>query len=133
MNTAKKAESYRNDRLEHIFFLQESFDSDLAQLRELPQISMEEWVQKEVLAIVAELGELLNEINFKWWKNPRPVNRERVKEELVDLLHFFVSLCLKVDLGAEELYQGYLKKNRENFRRQQGLSSCSDYQARTEE
>jgi dimeric dUTPase (all-alpha-NTP-PPase superfamily) len=49
-------------------------------------------------------------VNFKWWKNPQPVDRERVKEELVDILHFFVSMCLKCDISPEELYQGYLSQ-----------------------
>jgi dimeric dUTPase (all-alpha-NTP-PPase superfamily) len=32
-------------------------------------------MQKEVLAMLSELSEVLDEVNFKWWKNPRPVER----------------------------------------------------------
>jgi len=116
------------DKLEHIFSLQAAFDGELARLRNLDG-DAETWIQREVLAIVAELGELLGEVNFKWWKNARPVDMEAVKEEMVDILHFFVSMCLKAGFTADDIYQAYLEKNRENFRRQQGLSEKPGYAA----
>lgn len=116
------------DRLEHIFQLQRKFDAEVIQSRGL-EYDLSTWLQKETLAIVAELAELLDEVNFKWWKNPQPVDRERVKEELVDILHFFVSMCIKCDISPEELYQGYLAKNEENFRRQRGTSVRKGYEA----
>ncbi len=118
----------RVDKLETIFELQSRFDSDLAARRGL-DYDLGTWLQKEALAIVSELAELLDEVNFKWWKNPRPLNREAIKEELVDILHFFVSMCLKAGFTAEEIYQAYLAKNAENFRRQQGLSDREGYAA----
>lgn len=75
------------EMLERIFYMQNLFDSDLIKNRNL-EFSKEEWIQKEVLAIVSELAELLAEVNFKWWKNPKPVNDDNVKDELVDILHF---------------------------------------------
>ncbi len=116
------------DMLEDIFARQARFDAELARLRGL-DYDMATWVQKEVLALVAELGELLDEVNFKWWKNARPVNREAVREELADILHFFVSACLKCGFSAREIYEAYLAKNEENFRRQRGLSARDGYAA----
>ena len=115
------------DKLEHIFALQAAFDEELTRQRLLEDVEPEIWIQREVLAIIAELGELLAEVNFKWWKNPQPVNSDAVKEELVDILHFFVSMCIKAGFSAEEIYQAYLAKNRENFRRQAGLSDKKGY------
>lgn len=89
---------------------------------------MEEWIQRETLAMVSELSELLDEVNFKWWKNKKPVSETRVKEELVDILHFFVSMCLDAGMDAEELHRMYLEKNKVNFDRQKGLWG-KDYQA----
>lgn len=117
------------DRLAHIFALQKKFDDDLIKRRSLEHIPAEQWIQKEVLAMISELAELLDEVNFKWWKNPQEVKREAVKEELTDVLHFFVSMCLKFDISAEELYQAYLSKNKENFDRQDGLSAKKGYQS----
>lgn len=114
------------DKLDDIFRLQEEFDSSLAESRNL-RFSLEEWVQKEVLAMLSELGEILDEVNFKWWKNPQPVERERLTEELVDLLHFFVSMCIKVGITPKMLHEAYVKKNYENRLRQAGLSDRQGY------
>lgn len=114
------------DKLEHIFALQEKFDRELAAKREL-EFDLPTWVEKETLAIIGELAELLEEVNYKWWKTPHPVDYPAIAEELADVLHFFISLCLKVGLSAEELYAAYLAKNAENFRRQAGLSSKEGY------
>ena len=44
------------------------------------------------------------------------------------ILHFFVSMCRKMDMDAEELYERYLDKNKENFDRQNGLSAKKGYE-----
>ncbi len=116
------------DKLEEIFRLQEAFDTELARRRGL-EFGFEEWIQRETLAILSELGELLDEVNFKWWKDPKPIDRARVTEELVDILHFFVSACIKAGLDADTLYRAYTGKNRENFRRQDGQSDRPGYRA----
>lgn len=114
------------DKLEKIFELQEKFDSDLMKRRNIPEIPWNEWIQKEVLAVISELGELLDEVSFKWWKDDE-VNPEAVKEELVDILHFFISMCIKAGISAEDLYEAYIEKNKENFARQNGTSDKPGY------
>ena len=115
------------DKLDVIFQLQESLDSDIASRRNL-SYSREEWMQKEVLAMISELSEVLDEVNFKWWKNPKPVDDASLKGELVDVLHFFVSMCLKSGMTAEELFSRYKAKNQENFDRQYGRSQKQGYE-----
>jgi dimeric dUTPase (all-alpha-NTP-PPase superfamily) len=90
------------DRLEHIFQLQAKFDQALIEKRNLQHIKPDEWIQKEVLAIVSELGELLDETNFKWWKNPKDINHDALREELVDILHFFISMCIRFIPGVSQ-------------------------------
>lgn len=115
------------EMLERIFYMQNLFDSDLIKNRNL-EFSKEEWIQKEVLAIVSELAELLEEVNFKWWKNPKPVNDDNVKDELVDILHFFTAACIHSGMDAKELYERYMRKNKENFDRQYGKSQKHGYE-----
>ena len=110
------------DKLDTLFALQESFQKDLIARRGLEGISMEEWLQRQTLALLSEMAELLNEVNFKWWKNPRPVNDDNVRDELVDMLHFFLSMCLSAGLTPDELFERYLRKNKINFDRQRGLA-----------
>ena len=115
------------DKLDVIFQLQESLDRDIASRRSL-SYSREEWMQKEVLAMISELSEVLDEVNFKWWKNPKPVDDAALKGELVDVLHFFVSMCLRSGMTAEELFSLYKAKNQENFDRQYGRSQKQGYE-----
>ena len=115
------------DKLERIFYMQNMFDQDLIKNRHLEDITMPEWIQKETLAMLSELAELIDEVNFKWWKNPKEISEQRVKEELVDILHFFTASCLHAGMDANELYEMYMEKNKENFDRQYGKSSKPGY------
>ncbi len=117
------------DKLDRIFAMQKELDNDIIALRKLSSISSEEWIQKDVLAIVAELGELLDEVNFKWWKNPKPLNMAALQEEIIDVLHFFISMCIHAGLDANSLFELYTAKNNENVDRQHGRSSKPGYSA----
>ena len=64
------------DKLSEIFMMQQAFDTELVERRHLNGISMEEWMQKETIALIAELMEMLGEVNYKWWKNPKEVDME---------------------------------------------------------
>lgn len=117
------------DKLETIFDMQERLNRDIAERRGLDTSSSEEWIQRNVLAMLSELSEVLDEVNFKWWKNPKPLDRAALKGELVDVLHFFVSMCITSGMDADELFELYIKKNKENFDRQNGTSSKKGYEA----
>jgi dimeric dUTPase (all-alpha-NTP-PPase superfamily) len=114
--------------LQVIFDLQRKFDTEIVEKRNLKGISPDEWIQKEVLAMLSELAELLAEVNFKWWKNPKEINYENIKGELIDILHFFASMCIKIGMDAPEVYERYIEKNKENFLRQYGKSSKTGYE-----
>jgi len=118
------------DKLAAIFKMQKSFDDEVIVRRNLQGIPASEWLQKQTLAMISELAELLDEVNFKWWKNPKEIDMGSVRDELVDILHFFVSMCIKTGMNAEELYARYLAKNEENFKRQRGLSDKKGYEVK---
>ncbi len=73
-----------------------------------------------------ELQEMLYEVPFfKHWKDYSKMTDEEIveaytkaKEELIDSWHFFMNIMLGLGMTADELYQGYLEKNKENIRRQ---------------
>ena len=46
-------------------------------------------------AIIAESGELLDSLGFKWWKHQEP-DIENVKVEAIDLLHFVISEYIQI-------------------------------------
>ena len=46
-------------------------------------------------AIIAESGELLDSLGYKWWKKQEP-DMENVKVEAIDLLHFVISQEIQI-------------------------------------
>jgi hypothetical protein len=44
---------------------------------------------------------------------------KELKMELVDIQHFLFNMMISVGMNAEELYNFYLSKNKENIARQQ--------------
>ena len=117
------------DILATIFERQKAFDDDLIARRNLGHITREEWIQMESLAIMDELSELINEVNYKWWKNPKPLDEAAIKEELIDILHFWASMCSKMGMSAQDVLDIYMAKNQENFNRQEGKSLKSGYES----
>lgn len=115
------------DKLEHIFALQRGFQDKIKRERHLEDIPPDQWIQKQTLALISELAELLEEVNFKWWKNPHELNQAAIHEELSDILHFFVSMCLEAGMSAQDLYDVYVGKNKENVLRQEGKSAKPGY------
>lgn len=116
------------DKLDEIFKLQKDLDDFITERRDLHGISYEDWMQKEIIAIISELGELLEEVNFKWWKNPKELDIGSIKEELADVFHFFISMCIHTGMGPEELFSVYKSKNKENVNRQNGHSEKKGYE-----
>lgn len=121
------------DKLDEIFAMQQKLNEDIAARRNLDGISMEQWMQKLTLAMLSEMAELLDEVNFKWWKNKKPVDRDALCEELTDMLHFFISMCLRAGMDARELFDRYAVKNEENFKRQGGASEKKGYSVAEEQ
>lgn len=117
------------DKLKTIFSMQQALDEDISTRRQL-RFDYETWMQKDILAAIDELTELLNELNYKWWKNPRPLDRDAINGELVDVLHFFISMCIRSGIDADMLFRLYLAKNQENFDRQNGVSQKKGYEVR---
>jgi NTP pyrophosphatase (non-canonical NTP hydrolase) len=75
-----------------------------------------------ILAMHAELSELLEWTNWKQHKKTRvEYTPERLKEiriELIDILHYWMNLCIIWDLTPENIVRIYEEKNKENHERQ---------------
>ena len=117
------------DKLDTIFTMQKSLNDEITALRHLEDVTPDLWQQKLTLAMLSEMAEALEGTDFKWWKNKKPKDPDYLKEEIVDMLHFLVSMALRAGMDAEELYARYLAKNKENFDRQHGKSKKPGYDA----
>lgn len=61
------------------------------------------------LAIMMELAELVDSIQWKPWREicDQPFDRENIKREIVDIIFFLVAFCEDYDITGEELYSKF--------------------------
>lgn len=116
------------DRLQELLDRQKELDDFIAKRRNL-NFDKKEWVRKKCVAMIVETGELLDEVGYKWWKNSKENNESEIKEEVIDILHFFLGICNAVGLSSDEIYDIYMSKNDENHKRQTGESKKSGYKS----
>ena len=75
------------------------------------------WFLNFELALRQESAEAIDSLNWKWWKKDEE-DWDNIKIELVDILHFWVSMCTIAVLSAEDVVDLYFKKNQLNHDRQ---------------
>jgi len=75
------------------------------------------WFLNFLLAMQQEAAESVDSLNWKWWKKGDD-DWDNIKVELVDMLHFWVSMCTVAGLSADDVIDLYFKKNKLNFKRQ---------------
>jgi dimeric dUTPase (all-alpha-NTP-PPase superfamily) len=90
--------------LKHLFELQAKLDERI--YKEHPVQEGEDRLTKKILALQVEFGELANELPevFKFWSNKKN-NYEKALEELVDCLHFILSIGLELDFTAIDVWK----------------------------
>jgi dimeric dUTPase (all-alpha-NTP-PPase superfamily) len=115
------------DRLEDIFEMQYALDQRIIDERGINK-TLDEWVIGITLAMESEIDEIRREVNWKWWKNPKEIDREALRGEVIDMWHFLVSLSQKVGLTPQSVYDVYVAKNAENHARQDGTSDKTGYE-----
>ena len=88
-------------------------------------LNNQQFINVNILALLDELSEAMRETQWKnpnfikyGWKKTQEFNKDKFKEELIDILHFFVNLCISSGMDSKEIYQRYMGKNKENFKRQ---------------
>jgi dimeric dUTPase (all-alpha-NTP-PPase superfamily) len=107
------------DMLEEIFECQKALNKrigvDTDALGEEQQVH---WLLNYSRALSQETAEMIDSVPWKWWAKYQKYDRPNVQVEIVDMLHFLVSLAQVAGLGAKDVHELYMKKNRVNFQRQ---------------
>lgn len=75
------------------------------------------WFLNFELALRQESCEAIDSLSWKWWKKTDD-DWDNIKIELVDMLHFWVSMCTVAGLDSKEVVDLYFKKNQLNHDRQ---------------
>lgn len=71
------------------------------------------------IAMQQEQSELIDSLDWKWWKQGDN-DWANAKVELVDILHFLVSMFTILGMDANDVMEMYFKKNNLNHKRQDG-------------
>lgn len=88
--------------------------------RHFGEVDQKKFLSKRLLALNVEVGELANATRcFKYWSTKGPESKERILDEYADVMHFWLSVGHTLGFTAKEIEEAYLKKHRENYRRQE--------------
>jgi len=82
-----------------------------------PNTVTNEWLAKYMEALDDEGRELKEELLWKWWSKDH-LDMQNIRVEIVDQLHFWVSLALTAGMDAEKVFDLYYQKNKVNIDRQ---------------
>lgn len=107
------------DKLEDLFKrqkeLQKHFGNNLDKMSEYMR---QQYTKDNVLGLLDEVHEILREINWKKWKrSKKKIDKDRLKTEWVDALHFLINIALVWNIDAVEAYDSYLKKDEIIYKR----------------
>jgi len=75
------------------------------------------WLVNYLTALQDETRELGEELPWKWWSKDE-LKMEDIRMEIIDQLHFWLSLAMAAGLDADGVLKLYLEKNRLNIERQ---------------
>ena len=79
--------------LQKLFQMQNTLDKRIETEHNLEGVPL---LQKKILALQVELGELANETRcFKFWSTKKPSSKDVILEEYVDCLHFILSIGIE--------------------------------------
>ncbi len=107
------------DKLEEIFKMQYELNKrigiDCADMSDEDKIK---WTLNYSRALAQENCELVDSLPWKWWAKYQKFDIQNARVEVVDMLHFLVSMAQVLGMTAEDFYQAYAKKNKVNHNRQ---------------
>ncbi len=76
------------------------------------------WVLNYTRALQQECSELIDSVPWKWWAKYQQFDVQNAKVEVVDIMHFLVSIAQVLGMSAEDFFEAYTKKNSVNHNRQ---------------
>lgn len=83
-----------------------------------PNTKVNEWLGRYLQALDDESRELKEELLWKWWSKDH-LDMQNIRVEIIDQLHFWMSLAMTAGLDAEAVFRIYMQKNAVNHARQE--------------
>jgi len=107
------------DQLRELFRMQKSLNERIGVFTDgMNEEEKTKWLLNYTRAMTQELAELTDSVPWKWWAKYQKFDEQNARVEVVDLLHFLISMAQVLGMSADDIYQAYLKKNEVNLKRQ---------------
>lgn len=119
------------DKFSQMYALQTALDERIIAERGIDK-TIDEWVVGLTIAMESEIDEIRREVSWKWWKNPKAIDKDALQGEVIDMWHFLLSLSRVVGLTPNDIHRLYMEKNAENHDRQNGNSEKDGYEVTSE-
>jgi dimeric dUTPase (all-alpha-NTP-PPase superfamily) len=115
------------DKLEEIFRLQENLNKRIGvDTAHMTDEQRQQWVLNYCRAMSQEIAELTDSVPWKWWAKYQKFDKQNARVEVVDLLHFLISLAQVLEMSGNDVYEAYTKKHRVNVARQDSGYTTKD-------
>ncbi len=116
------------DKLDEIFRLQQALNQRIGvNTSEMTDEQRQQWVLNYCRAMSQEIAELTDSVPWKWWAKYQKFDKQNARVEMVDLMHFLISIAQVLEMTPDDLYEAYTKKHKVNLDRQD-----SGYQTKNE-
>jgi dimeric dUTPase (all-alpha-NTP-PPase superfamily) len=115
------------DKLQEIFDLQKDLNLRIGvDTDHLTESDREKWVLNYARAMSQEIAEITDSVPWKWWAKYQKFDQQNARVEVVDMLHFLVSLAQVLGMSASDLHDAYTRKHKVNVQRQEAGYSTKD-------
>ena len=107
------------DKLEEIFRLQEQLNKRIGvDTAHMTEEQRQQWVLNYCRAMSQEIAELTDSVPWKWWAKYQKFDKQNARVEIIDLLHFLISIAQVLEMTPDDFFDAYTKKHKVNFARQ---------------
>ena len=107
------------DKLDKIFEMQEKLNRRIGiNLDNLGDDEKIKWILNYSRALQQEVSELIDSVPWKWWAKYQKFDKQNARVEVVDIVHFLVSIAQVLGMSADDIFDAYCKKNAINHERQ---------------
>ena len=107
------------DKLDKIFEMQEKLNRRIGiNLDNLGDDEKTKWILNYSRALQQEVSELIDSVPWKWWAKYQKFDKQNARVEVVDIVHFLVSIAQVLGMSADDIFDAYCKKNAINHERQ---------------
>jgi dimeric dUTPase (all-alpha-NTP-PPase superfamily) len=107
------------DKLEEIFRLQEQLNKRIGvDTAHMTDEQRQQWVLNYCRAMTQEVAELTDSVPWKWWAKYQKFDKQNARVEVIDLLHFLISIAQVLEMTPADVCEAYAKKHQVNLSRQ---------------